>query len=103
MVFKESPLFTKWAKEVLTDTELRHFQNQLLANPDLGDVIQGTGGLRKARVAYGGKGKRSAGRVIYYRYVSLDVIYLLLGFSKNQQADLSTTQKKILRHMMESD
>lgn len=103
MVFKESPLFTKWAKEILSDDELRHFQNELLLNPELGDVIRGTGGLRKARIAYGGQGKCGAGRVIYFRYVSEEVIYLLLGFSKNQQSDLSSNQRKILRHLMESD
>ena len=56
--FIEVPLFTKKWKELgLTDEDLRDLQNILLQNPKSGDVIQGTGGLRKIRIPMKGRGK----------------------------------------------
>lgn len=64
--FIEVPLFTKKWKELgLTDEDLRDLQNILLQNPKSGDVIQGTGGLRKIRIPMKGRGKSGGSRVIY--------------------------------------
>ena len=63
--FIEVPLFTKKWKELgLTDEDLRDLQNILLQNPKSGDVIQGTGGLRKIRIPMKGRGKSGGSRVI---------------------------------------
>ncbi|MGL1014582.1 type II toxin-antitoxin system RelE/ParE family toxin, partial [Vibrio vulnificus] len=56
-VFVESTIFEKYRNEYLCDDEFRLFQAELMSNPKQGDVIQGTGGLRKIRVASKGKGK----------------------------------------------
>ena len=64
--FKEVPSFTeKWKSLGLTDDDLRTLQNILLKNPKTGDVIIGTGGLRKIRIPMEDTGKRGGGRVIY--------------------------------------
>ena len=55
-VFVESSIFEKYRNEYLNYEEFRLFQAELMSNPKQGDVIQGTGGLRKIRVASKGKG-----------------------------------------------
>jgi len=64
-------------------------------------VIQGTGGLRKIRVAIKGTGKRGGSRVIYYYFDQYERFYLLTIYSKNEMSDLSTDQKKQLKIFME--
>lgn len=64
-LFVESSIFEKHRELYLSDDEYRLFQADLMVNPKQGDVIQGTGGLRKVRVASKGKGKRGGSRVIY--------------------------------------
>lgn len=66
MIFVETLLFTKQLADYLLDDEYRELQESLLEKPDAGDIIQGTGGLRKLRWNRGNKGKRSGTRIIYY-------------------------------------
>jgi|TARA_R110002096_G_scaffold43408_1_gene116958 hypothetical protein len=73
----------------------------LLAEPNEGDVIQGTGGLRKVRIAAKGKGKRGGARVIYYHFDHYNRFYLLTIYAKNEISDLTSTQKKQLKDSME--
>ena len=68
-----------------------------MSDPKKGDVIQGTGGLRKIRVAGKDKGKRGGSRVIYYFLDNLQRFYLLTIYSKNEISDLSADQKKQLK------
>jgi hypothetical protein len=67
-LFVEFPAFIRHRSDYLDDEGLRALQNALLENPEAGDVIEGTGGLRKVRQAdpRRGKGKRGGLRVIYY-------------------------------------
>ncbi|WP_257287481.1 type II toxin-antitoxin system RelE/ParE family toxin, partial [Endozoicomonas sp. SESOKO2] len=73
-----------------------------MADPWQGDVIQGTGGLRKVRFAGKGKGRRAGLRVIYYYLGERQRFYLLTLYSKNEMADLTTNQRKQLRQFMEA-
>ena len=66
-----------------------------------GEVIQGTGGLRKVRWTGGGRGKRGGTRVIYFHVASRDQIRLLLIYRKGVKDDLSAAEKKILRKLNE--
>ena len=66
-------------------------------NPDAGDVIPGSGGLRKLRWRLAGRGKRGGLRIIYYRVVSTEQIYLLYVYAKNEQTDLTRDQLETLR------
>ena len=67
-IFIELPPFERHRRDYLTDENFRDLQNALMENPETGDVIEGTGGLRKIRHAdpKRGKGKRGGLRVIYY-------------------------------------
>lgn len=70
---------------------------ELRVNPHKGDVIQGTGGARKIRISLPGRGKSGGARVIYVYVEVYGVIFFLLIYTKNQQADLTDTQRKTLR------
>jgi mRNA-degrading endonuclease RelE of RelBE toxin-antitoxin system len=72
-----------------------------MSNPKQGDVIQGTGGLRKIRVASKGKGKRSGSRIIYYFLDEKQRCYLLTIYGKSEMQDLTADQKKHLKTFME--
>lgn len=97
MIFIESPVFSADLLELLSDDEYSAFQRYLIANPDAGDVIQGTGGLRKVRWAAGGKGKSGGVRMIYFHVDELEQIRLLLIYKKGIKDDLTKREKSILR------
>ena len=101
-VFVESTIFEKYREDYLSDEEYRLFQVELMSNPKHGDVIQGTGGLRKIRVASKGKGKRGGSRVIYYYLDEHHRFYLLTIYAKNEMANLTADQKKQLKAFMEA-
>jgi hypothetical protein len=61
---------------------------------EAGDEIPGTGGVRKLRYAAQGRGKRGGVRVIYYFYDNQNPLYAMLLYGKNEQADMSSDQKK---------
>lgn len=102
-VFVELPPFERYRAEYLSDEEYRLFQQMLLRHPECGDVIQHTGGLRKVRFAdpRRQKGKRGGIRVIYYWYVEKSHFLLFTLYDKNQQDDLTTPQRDILRQLLE--
>ena len=82
MIFVESPVFTRQVNELLSDEEYAELQQFLATQPDAGDVVQGTGGLRKMRWALGGKGKRSGVRIIYFHASRHGQIRMLSHLSK---------------------
>lgn len=100
-IFIESSIFEKLRSDYLTDEGFRTLQNELLENPKVGDVIQGTGGLRKVRVSIKGKGKRGGARIIYYHFDAMGRFYLLTIYAKNEMTDLTQEQKRQLRTFME--
>jgi mRNA-degrading endonuclease RelE of RelBE toxin-antitoxin system len=103
VVFVEFRGFSKRREEYLDDEAFRELQNRLLKVPKSGDVIKGTGGLRKLRFAAKGKGKRGGVRVIYYYLETKAIILLLLIYGKNQQDDLTVEQQKLLTKLVEQE
>lgn len=103
IVFKETSIFSRQALELLPDDELNALQWVLMANPENGDIIRGSGGLRKLRWAGSGRGKRGGLRIIYYWHASGSVILLLLAYPKNEQENLSPTQLKLLKTIIETE
>ena len=97
MLFIETPVFTALLRSVLTDEEYGDLQFFMAANPAAGDVIEGTGGLRKLRWAGNGKGKRGGARIIYYLVSADDQIRLLLIYRKGVKDDLTEAEKRTLR------
>jgi RelE toxin of RelE / RelB toxin-antitoxin system len=88
----ETSTFTKQITALLTDEEYGEFQSRLAANPQLGALIKGGGGIRKVRVAVGSRGKSGGARAIYYWAVRRDIVLLLYAYPKNVMADLSPKQ-----------
>jgi len=100
MVFVELTPFVRFREEHWTDDELRDLQHFLMVTPTAGDVIRGTGGLRKLRWSASGRGKRGGARVIYYLQISADRIYLVYGYVKAKQEDLTPQQLRVLAELM---
>lgn len=80
----ETAIFQHYAKSAFTEQERMAFIYWLSANPLSGDVIIGSGGLRKARWRRLNIGKSGGVRVIYYPQVQLGVIYLLIAYTKSK-------------------
>lgn len=99
--FVETALFTARAKALLSDAELHALQLDLLANPDAGDLVAGTGGARKVRVAVGSRGKRGGVRVMYYHVRRAATVFLLFAYAKNEAGNLSVEGRKQLRKFVE--
>ena len=80
-------------------------QSQLATNPELGDLMPGTGGFRKLRWADArrGKGRRGGLRVIYYHFKSDSQIWLVTLYDKNEASDLTAKQKKALNDAIENE
>ena len=78
------------------DGEYRPFQQQLLEDPERGDLLVGCRGLRKVRMALGGRGKSGGARVIYLYLPEDHVLYLFLLFKKSDHANLSKSQRNQL-------
>lgn len=97
LTFLEFPQFTKWIKEVGNDEVLRELQNELMAQPDKGEVIVGSGGMRKIRVRLPGRGKSGGARAIYMHLQQSDTIVLVTIYTKADKTDLTPKEKKIMR------
>ena len=97
MVFIETPIFTADVRVLLSDVEYARLQEHLVRHPDAGDVIAGTGGLRKIRWAVAGTGKRGGSRVIYFHAVAQSQIRMLLIYRKGIKDDLTPREKSVLR------
>ena len=81
--FIETRLFTRLVSEYLSDDEYRELQKALIADPEAGDVVPGSGGVRKLRWRAAGRGKRGGYRVIYFAKVVQGVIWMLTMYPKN--------------------
>ncbi len=94
--FVETRLFSRIVARYLTDEELADFQMAVATNPELGPVIPGAGGVRKARWGQPGRGKRGGVRIIYYVRRPDAVIWLLTIYAKNKRESIaSETLRKI--------
>jgi len=103
--FRETDLFTRAVTALLSDEEYAELQGALIVDPEAGDVIKDTGGLRKLRWRQErrGKGKRGGVRIIYYWYSAGSLIYMLLAYSKDERDDLSAAQKKALARLVREE
>jgi hypothetical protein len=95
----ETPIFADCIVDLISDDSYHKLQIELIKRPESGDLIQGSGGLRKIRWRLPGKGKSGGIRVIYY-FDAPSTIYMLLVFRKNSQADLTQTQLKYLKNLI---
>jgi hypothetical protein len=96
----ETPMFTETAERVLGEAGRNDLVAYLAANPEAGDLIPGTGGLRKLRWRARGKGTRGGARVIYYVFDKDHPILALLVYGKGEADDLSPAGKRQLAAMV---
>jgi len=102
VVLVETSAFTRLVRQLLSDDSYRRLQTHLVVNPEAGDVIPGSSGLRKLRWQEVGRGKRGGLRIIYYR-VNAGRLYLLYAYRKSDQSDLTRAQIRALRQIIEGD
>lgn len=81
--FIETRLFTRLIDDYLSEGEYRELQMALIRNPRAGDIVPGSGGVRKLRWRAAGRGKRGGYRVIYFSRVAQGVIWMLTIYPKN--------------------
>lgn len=97
----ELPEYLRAASKVLTEDDRRAVVSFLAARPKAGDLIEGTGGVRKLRWARDGRGKSGGLRVIYYFHSEHMPLYLLTMFAKNERANLSKAERNALAGLVD--
>jgi hypothetical protein len=105
MEFIEAPAFTRNLSGYLDDDRYRDLQTRLATNPELGDLMPGTGGFRKMRWAdtRRGKGRRGGLGIIYFYFPSDHQIWMMTLYDKSEAADLTAKEKKVLKAAMDRE
>lgn len=99
--FVETSIFTQQIEELLDHDAYRALQQELASEPGgVGDLISGSGGLRKVRWRSSHKGKRGGIRVIYYWHPLERSVYMLVAYAKSEREDLTKAQLKFLRQLV---
>ena len=89
----ELPSYIRLAEKLLSEQERQDLLAYLAVHPKAGDIMEGTGGVRKLRWRRGGQGKSGGVRVIYYFHDELMPLYLLTLFAKGDKANLSKAEQ----------
>jgi hypothetical protein len=96
----ETTIFRRSATAIMGDAEIAEFVDFIARNPIAGDIIEGTGGIRKLRWQRPGMGKRGGARIIYF-FHDLDMpIYLLLAYAKADAGDITPEQKRRMKQLV---
>lgn len=96
----ELPEYIRRANELLNETERKSVIDYLAAHPRAGDVMEGSGGIRKLRWARGGKGKSGGVRVIYYYHDQRIPLFLLTVFGKNEKSNITNSERNELAKLV---
>jgi hypothetical protein len=104
-LFVELPAFERYRSQYLDDADFRSLQQLLLLYPHVGDVIRGTGGLRKMRFANALRhaGKRGGIRIIYYWWSAGRQFWLFTLYAKTVQDDLTPHQCQVLKQLLDRE
>jgi len=94
-------VYDRKIRKLLSVDEVIAAEDEIAAHPEKWPVVQGTGGVRKARAARGGSGKSGGLRIMYYFWIREDTIYLLDVYAKNEQENITQAGKKLLRSIVE--
>jgi len=103
MVFIETSIFTKLLPDYLADDEYQVLQMYLMEHPNAGDIIRGSGGVRKVRWAIGNRGKSGGIRVIYYWKKPSTEMWMLTIYAKNEKESISGHILKQIAQEIEND
>ena len=99
--FIHTPLFDESAAEALGPDALREAQLMIQVNPEVGQLIRGSGGARKMRVGIGGRGKSYGARVVYFYQPADRTVYLLIAYAKTEADDLTPVGRALLRSIIQ--
>lgn len=103
MIFIEASTFTKLLLKYLSDEEYQALQTYLMQKPDAGDLVRGSGGVRKVRWALDGGGKSGGVRVIYYWKTQDHEIWMLTIYSKSERATIPSHVLKQIAEAIDHD
>jgi hypothetical protein len=95
----ETPEFLSATRKLMSDEERAALVDYLAYNPMAGDLVQGTGGIRKLRWALEGRGKRGGARVIYFYHDTDMPLFVLTAYAKNERADLNQQDRNDFRQL----
>jgi hypothetical protein len=95
----ETPEFLTATRRIMDEEERGLLVDYLARNPLAGDIIQGTGGVRKLRWALDGRGKSGGARVIYRYHSEVMPLFALTAYAKNERADLSQADRNDFRRL----
>jgi hypothetical protein len=95
----ETPLFMRQAERIWSHAEHDEFVDYIAGNPEAGDVVPETGGIRKVRWSREGAGKRGGVRVVYFFHDLDRPLYLLMIYAKARKEDLSAVEKRTVRQL----
>ena len=95
----ETPEFLSAARKLMADDERALLVDFLAYNPTSGDLIPGTGDVRRLRWGLEGRGKRGGARVIYFHHDAGMPLFALTAFAKNERADLSQQDRNDFRQL----
>lgn len=99
--FVELPGFmAAWKRLGLTDEQLRELEYELALHPQAGDMMASTGGVRKLRFAFPGRGKSGSARVIYVDFAVYEKLYLLTVYQKKEQSNLTVAECAELKKLV---
>lgn len=100
-VFIQTKEFSSnWDRLGFQDDDLRRLELDIMSDPSKYPVIQGTGGLRKARFAFENRGKSGGVRVCYVDFVVKETIYLITVYPKNEKDNLSKAERNEIKKML---
>ena len=88
----ETTIFLRQAEKIWSEEERAALVDHIARNPEIGDVIPDTGGVRKMRWGRAGGGKRGGARVVYFYHHADAPLYLLLAYAKAQREDMKRTK-----------
>jgi hypothetical protein len=89
----ETPEFLSATRKLMDDEERAVLVDYLALNPTAGDLVPGTGGVRKLRWALDGRGKRGGARIVYFYHGAALPLFLLTAYAKNERANLSAADR----------
>lgn len=99
--FIQTKVFERqWRDLGLNDEDLRRLEIEIMCHPESAPIMTGTGGLRKMRFAYEGRGKSGSTRVCYVDFVVYQTVYLITAYPKNKKANLNTSEKNDVKKII---
>jgi hypothetical protein len=98
----ETRQYARQAADLFSTEEQAEIIDFVARNPDAGDEIPGTGGVRKIRFGFHGRGKRGGARVIYYWHNDDVPIFMIAAYAKNQKTDLRPDELKAVAAIAEA-